>query len=455
MQNIFFPVETIARELDYRLLLAAKILKKDRRVYICNHRHLDKIMHRFRSGIYVGKHIFHSLMPVEDWKQYEKAKRLGIDIVYLQEEGGIFEGVKTDWGKILDLQCDPRRFDSKDRICEWGEWQKSVHGREALDVPLIATGHPRFDLCKEKYKDYYKPIADQLNQTYGSFILINGNYAYSNHGIGIETIFSPRLGYDPADAEKRQKFVDFFVHSSKSMVDMISLVHRLSTAFPDKTFIYRSHPSEGDHLYKYVFAGLPNVKCIHEGPVGPWLLAAETIVHDGCTTAIEASFSNARIINYKVTSSKEHDIRLPNLVGTIATNAKEVIEMIRSGKPRPISNEAFSELDEMIANYHLDSFETVANVIEDKLTSMGHQNAKAPSIATLKLDHLKHQLKKVRKRTGHRKIANEYQKKKFPGINLKDINAKIARASKCMECELNLVYADSLMLVLGSNSQPE
>ncbi len=450
MHNIFFPVETIARELDYRLLLAAKVLKPGRRVYICNHRHLGKIMHRFRGGIYVGKHIFHSLMPIEDWKQYEKAKRLGIDIIYLQEEGGIFEGTKPDWEKALELQCDPKRFDSKDRICEWGEWQKSVHEKETLKVPVIATGHPRFDLCKEKYQDYYKPHADLLNAAHGNFILINGNYAYSNHGIGIETIFSPRIGYNPADAVKRQKFVDFFTHSSKSMVDMISLVHRLSTAFPNKNIIYRSHPSEGDHLYKHVFAGLPNVKCIHEGSVGPWLLAAETIIHDGCTTAIEASFSNARIINYKVTCSEEHDIRLPNLVGAIATCAEEVVEMILSGSSQSITDEAFPELDEMIANYHLDSFETVAEVIEEKLSTMEPQNSKSPSDAALKCEHIKYALKKLRKRSGHRKISNEYQNKKFPGFELEEIKIKILGASKCMGTTPDLVYADSQMLVLES-----
>ena len=143
MYNIFFPVETIARELDYRLLLAAKVLKKGRRVYICNHRHLDKIMHRFRGGIYVGKQIFQGLMPTETWNQYKKAKHLGIDVIYLNEEGAVYKGKHDDWKKTIALYYDPTRFDSNDRICVWGEWQQSVDKEKNPEVPIHVTGHPR------------------------------------------------------------------------------------------------------------------------------------------------------------------------------------------------------------------------------------------------------------------------------------------------------------------------
>lgn len=450
MRNIFFPVETIARELDYRLLLAAKVLKKGRRVYICNHRYLDKIIHRFRGGVYVGKHIFSSLMPVENWAQYKKAKRLGIDVLYIPEEGAIYGGKPDAWEKALALQYDPKGFDYNDRLCVWGSWQKSVHEKQEIEVPVHITGHPRFDLFKERYRKFYKDQADLLRKKHSSFILINGNYGRANNGMGIGLIFSPRLGYNPADSEKRQRFVDFYAHSTKSMVDMISLVHRLSTAFPEKNLIYRSHPSEGDELYRHIFKGLHNVKAIHEGSIGPWLLAAETIIHDGCTTAIEASFSGAQIINYKTNENETHDIRLPNLVGTKATTQEAVIELIKQQEEQRMSGDVLDELSAMIANYQNDSFECLSSVIEDMINSSNQKISKSPSDFTLKCEYIKYTLKRSARRSisKKRRKSKQYQEKKFPGFDMRTIQEQVSSAGKVMNTDVDIVYANPLMLVL-------
>jgi len=454
MHNIFFPVETIARELDYRLLLAAKVLKKNQRIYICHHRHLDKIMKHFRGGVYVGKHILPRLSAVENWNQYKKVKRLGIDVIYIHEEGAIFGGSPDNWKKILSVQYDPKGFDQNDRLCVWGKWQKSVHEEQNLAVPIRVTGHPRFDLCKEHYRTFYKDQVDQLRKKYTDFILVNGNYGSSNNGIGVELIFSLSQGYNPNDPEARHKFVDFYAHSTKSMVDMISLVHRLSTAFPEKTLVYRSHPSEGDHLYKHVFNGLDNVKIIHEGSVGPWLLAAETIIHDGCTTAIEASFASAHIINYKQHDDQEIGIRLPNLVGTKATTPERVIELIQKREIPPISGVALNELGAMIDNYYSDSFERLSDVIEETLKTSHSEPTKSPSTTLLKYEYVKHAFNQNKKKWTSRKKkkAMQYNEKKFPGFDLNSIQDQVSNAAQVMGSKMELVYANPLVLVLeGQN----
>ena len=453
MTNILFPIETIVRELDYRLLLAAKVLKKGRRVFICNHRHLDKIMKHFRGGVYVGKHISPSLSTLENkkTKRYAEAKGLGFNIVYLHEEDAIFEGMPADWEKYLTSRFDLHGFDGNDRLCAWGKWQESIFAKLNADVPIRVTGHPRFDLCKERYRVYYKDQVDQLKDTYGSYILINGNYSIPNcGGRGLGLIFTPRMGYNPDDPEKRQRFVDFYAHSTKSMVDMISLVHRLSTAFPEKTLIYRSHPSEGDHLYKHVFSGLHNVKRIHEGAIGPWLLAAETIIHDGCTTAIEASFSNAHVIKYCLNESIENDIRLPSLVGLKARSPEAVIVAIKQRDTKSIDVTVQEELSSMIDNYNNDSFNLLSDAIEEALESSANNAKRSPNTVTLRSEYATYMLKRniktlISKRKGKTK---EYQNKKFPGFDLSTIKNKIRNAGQVMDTEMRLVYANPLLLVL-------
>ncbi|MBN2703871.1 MAG: hypothetical protein JXR23_06630 [Pontiellaceae bacterium] len=452
MHNIFFPVETIARELDCRILLAARIVKKGRRIYICNHQHLSKLLHHFQGGIYVGKHIFHQLMPKEDWTQYKKAKQHGIDVIYLPEEGAIYKGTPEDWKKVLALQYDPMGFDRNDRICVWGNWQRSVHGNQQLEVPVHTTGHPRFDLLKPTYRGIYKPQQERLTERFGDYILINSNYSWANYGLGIDHLFSGQLGYDSQNPAKRQAFVEFYAHTTKSMMDMICLVHRLATEFPEKNLIYRSHPSEADALYKTVFSGVKNIHVIHEGPIGPWLLAADTIIHEGCTTAIEASFSDAKIINYKATQDSENDIRLPNLVGHKATTPEEAIGIIRDNKPCSINPEALHELEEMMENYHSDSFENLARVIEEKIDSLSSSTFKSPKISTLHREYLRSSLSKKWKKavSSKRRKSREYAEKKFPGFDPKMISSRIDLAAGIMGTKVKLAYADPMILVLES-----
>ena len=451
MVNIFFPIETINRELDWRILLAAKVLEPGQRIYICDYKYLNRIIEMFRGGLFVGKHILPRMRPAEKWDRYKKAKQCDINVIYLHEEGGIFPGNNKDWEKRLYIQYDPTGFDSNDRLCVWGEWQKSVHDQQSLDVPVITTGHPRLDFCKPEYQDYYKKESDQLRKEYGDFILVNGNYGWSNNGMGISFVFSKKRGYDPLDTDKRQQYIDFYAKSTKSMVDMISLVHRLATVFPEKNIVFRSHPSESDSLYQAIFNGLPNVKVLHEGAIGPWILAADTLIHDGCTTAIEASFSNTTIINYKRSEDTSKDIRLPNIIGSKATTSEHVIELIKKREPQQISKSALDELGSMMANYHMDSFESLSGVIKEYIQTVTFKNTRAPGPLKLKIEYTKHVLRKLSKKRNDQ--SDKYQNKKFPGFDMTYVRDKIHVASKMTGTSIGLVYSDPLLFVLEATTK--
>lgn len=452
MIDILFPIETIARELDYRILLAAKVLKKGRRVYICNHRYLDKKMNLFNGGVYVGKHIYPALPNSHKAIRYKNAKKRGINIIFLHEEGAVFGGQKDVWENILTSRYDPKGFDQADRICVWGEWQKSILQKTLPTAPLLTTGHPRFDLYKEEYREFYKNQTDKLKETYGDFILINSNYTGANYSAnGIDYFFSPKIGYTPSSPELRQKFVDFYIKTTKSMVDMIGLIHRLSTTFPNKTLIFRSHPSESDLLYKRVFFGLKNVKVLHEGPIGPWLLAAETIIHDGCTSAIEASFCNAHIINYRTSEEeKKTDIRLPSLIGEKLSSVKQVIESIKKKTKTPINKDSLIELRSMIENYQSNSFDLLANIINDSINSDSKPNKNTTSNNKLRYEYTKYILKRNAKtmRIKLKGKTRAYQNKKFPGFNHQEVREKVINAEKITNKKIKITYTNPLMIVL-------
>ncbi len=60
------------------------------------------------------------------------------------------------------------------------------------------------------------------------------------------------------------------------------------------TIIVRPHPSENHEKWCEVLPEHEKVIVKHEGNVLPWLMAAQVVIHNSCTTGIEAICWNAR-----------------------------------------------------------------------------------------------------------------------------------------------------------------
>ena len=56
-RNIFFPIEIIKRDLDYKMFLACLVLEKNQEAIIAQHDRIEKIMLKSNNGIYIGKNI--------------------------------------------------------------------------------------------------------------------------------------------------------------------------------------------------------------------------------------------------------------------------------------------------------------------------------------------------------------------------------------------------------------
>jgi hypothetical protein len=115
---------------------------------------------------------------------------------------------------------------------------------------------------------------------------------------------------------------------SCTLVNFVRLVNRLSVEFPQLNIVLRPHPSENRDFYQPAFDGVPNVHVTREGSVGPWLFACRAMIHDGCTTGLEAFFGEVPIISYKPLTDPQHDLYLPNLFGVRCTSDEEVLEQV-------------------------------------------------------------------------------------------------------------------------------
>ena len=88
--NILFPVETINRELDFRLFLGAMCADKTKHVFIGQHNTIDRLLKNMEGGIYLGKNIFKQIFPSVDITYYVNLKKENSNLyIWMKKEQSI------------------------------------------------------------------------------------------------------------------------------------------------------------------------------------------------------------------------------------------------------------------------------------------------------------------------------------------------------------------------------
>jgi hypothetical protein len=67
---------------------------------------------------------------------------------------------------------------------------------------------------------------------------------------------------------------------------------------------------------------------IHEGSAIPWILGADAVVHNSCTTGVEGFLLDRPTVAYVPVRSKTYDSLLPNSVSRLANTPQELIEFV-------------------------------------------------------------------------------------------------------------------------------
>ncbi|MBX3740905.1 MAG: hypothetical protein KF712_07940 [Akkermansiaceae bacterium] len=362
---LLFPVETIVRELDFRMILGLMVLRPDWQIIIGDHEVLLKLSLRLRNVVSVLKNVTGGKYP---WK-YRRWKDLNHRIIHLDEEGAIYEHGPDRWKVDLDNRLIIRELDAGEHICTWGSFQAEHYRslRPACADNVTATGHPRFDLCRPAFDKLYEEEVLQLRATYGKFILVNTNILASNvSGRDVNFRF---YKVEPEDTATRTHYIEQYCHEARREAAFIELINHLSNTCPDHRIVFRPHPSEDLHAYESLLKYIPRVTITRQGSLNAWLRSCQILVHNGCTTAIEAHLSNTPVINFAPTRDPRFELTLPNLVGTTCTTPEEVTEAVhridRHGDVSATTPGNLEHLISMIRNFdpNWDSFAAFTRII--------------------------------------------------------------------------------------------
>lgn len=438
---VFFPIETLNRELDFRLLMAVVLSSEKFKFYIGQHDLLFSLIRHSNGVLYVGKNIFLKRAGKDDGSRLKQIKQRGGRIVYLHEEGAVYAGKAENWKTVLTSQYDLNLFSADDVVCVWGRFQLQHDRSRAKDdnLRIVPTGHPRFDLYKPKWSTFFSPEKIKLVNELKDYVLISGNYGTSNHGIGLSYVFSDAGNYNVNDPSARLRKVGFYSYTARQMISIVELVHKLAVRFPELNFVFRAHPSENEEYYKTIFRGVQNIKVRRDGPIGGWIQGAKALIHDGCSTAIEAWLAEVPVINFKPSDSEEHQIFLPNQIGTRAKTEEEVVNTLSDvliGKTVVQSTIPDEALD-LFENFRTDSVEKFAEEVRLAATGIAtKQPPKHPKEIRIQLHYLKAFIKKAIVNlysklldTGKAKRIS-YHETKFYGLEREVIDEKIKRLEK-------------------------
>jgi len=134
--SILLPLETVSRELDYKLFLSIYLAKKGFKVYLGRKKEIWKLFNLHKDNFAYLDKGFHE--NISEDNIYKIVKNNGGALFHLDEEGGIdFEDSRT-----IERRYSKEVFDYCDKIFLWGHSQNSY-----FRTPKISNGIN----CFERY----------------------------------------------------------------------------------------------------------------------------------------------------------------------------------------------------------------------------------------------------------------------------------------------------------------
>jgi surface carbohydrate biosynthesis protein len=305
---LLLPVENQVRELDSKILLACVAARRGFSSYIGSRREIHFNITSFPRGIYLSK----SITAASDM-MFRIMRSLGHEVVAWDEEALVHLPAETYYSRRLS----PAAMANVSRFFAWGEdnaqlWCK--YPRLPENAAIEVTGNPRNDLLRPELHAYYDSAVAKIKKEYGDFILVNTNFNHVNAFTPVQNLFQPveKTGEIPkfgraAKGMSREYAAGLRDHKQAIFEDFQRMIPALDIAFPDYNIVVRPHPTEGQKIYHDIASHCRRVEVTNEGNVVPWLLATKALVHNSCTTGVEAYVMGVPAITYRASINETYD----------------------------------------------------------------------------------------------------------------------------------------------------
>jgi surface carbohydrate biosynthesis protein len=421
---LLLPVEVKVREFHAKVLQAAVAAERGFDVVLGEQNALQRGLGELPRGIVVDKSVDRAKVPI-----FRRAGGFGNRLASWCEEGLVYRDRDT----YLHERVQPQSLAQVDRFFAWGDVQRGDILRKAPDAAskVLVTGHPRFDLLRPDLRAVHDADVADIRRRFGRYLLVATNFSRFNHFMGYDFWIAAlqRRGTISTDAELAffRRWRDYIEVLYRGFVAVIPALRR---AFPDHTIVVRPHPSENHDRWRQEMAGLDNVAVVFEGNAIPWIAGCEAMIHNSCTTGVEAYLLDRPTIAYRPATDAILDSHLPHALSEQAANQDELVTRLTTafGGGFRAPDGAASEAARYIAA--IDGA-WAAERVADGLAQIGvsaHDYRPGLGVhARVAFDRVRESVAPIIRRWRMGSGYAAYGKQKFPGIAIGEITDFLAR----------------------------
>lgn len=315
--NLYLPITSQPRELDSKMLLALFAREHGLNPIFGYKSAFQARLQSLPPGVFLA----HNARQKSE--NLDRVKKFGHHILVLDEEALVRQSDE------IFLKKHPRgAFDYVDHILTWGEDDRALWDRSGFDLhcDLSVVGNPRVDVMRKEVQPIYADTVSQIRSRFGQYVLLNTNFPTVNNltpqGGGVRLSEWGRQG----DGQRIER--DFLGNKRAMYEKVLDIVRPLAKAIAPLTLVVRPHPNEDHEPWQRAVSGLPNAHAVFEGGVVPWLLGSRALVHNNCTTAVEAAVLGIPILNFRPWHS-EFDNKLSHAFGVDCPDAESLAAAVR------------------------------------------------------------------------------------------------------------------------------
>ena len=436
--SIIIPVENQIRELEPKLLLACIAAQRGYSSIIGSRLEIDFRIASFPRGLYLSKS-----MTARSIKMFNIMRKLGHRIAAWDEEALVHHPPEIYFGRRLSAVA----LGYISHLFAWGDDNAELF-RQYPDydgTPIHITGNPRGDMLRPELRTYFAAEAEQWRQRYGSFVLINTNFSQVNAYNPGQNLFlapagSEELRFGRAATGMSAQYVQGLHAYKKALFEAFQqMIPGLARAFPELNIVIRVHPVENPQPYLALAKDYPHLHVINEGNVLPWLMAAQAVIHNGCTTGLEAYALGATAISYRVIVDEEYDgylAWLPNHLSYQCNHFDQLCEILQSLMTGAFTMPQDEEKTRLLDRYLMARSGPLAcERMMDRIDTI-YQTAESITSPPLSdrlegwyLAHKRQLKKNLLARLPQSKYRPEFQRYRYPGATLDEMRARIERFS--------------------------
>lgn len=347
---IYLVLEISVREIYGHLLFSIFAASKGHQVLIgtSNDLWLYKRQKLLPAGALVVKNVN---IPFKSEKMYRAYVASDFDIYCHEAEASILWSDFQIFLKEYSITKD-QYFPFKGVFC-WGDRDYSEYIKLFSDKKNVfhVTGSPRVDLWSDKLKSFWK--RDYITKM-DPYILFVSNNSWAVGRRHWTKFLAIQRDLELLQIDGNEENLYTVIRKDILMVENIVFsLRQLAKKYPHINFVIRPHPMDNEEHWRDAIGGeYKNIHVIYRDSITPWILGASVLLHNSCTSAIEASVQGIPIISF-VPNESSDILGIANECGVKVPNYEEldfaISSALKEKNTHKRTQESHSLLDPLIS----------------------------------------------------------------------------------------------------------